>query len=70
MKHQREIRLCFLRVTAEKCRHVQVIRRNFAGDLANVFLDLMDNVYVLRLLRRRFRHFGDFTAGFPGLRQE
>src|SRR5438270_6817479 len=38
-----------------------VVRGNLASDFANVFLDLMHDICVLRL-RRRFRDLGNFAA--------
>ena len=68
-KQQREIGLGFLRVTAKECRDIEVVRGNFAGDFANIFLDLMDDVNLVRL-RRQFWLLWDFAASLPGLRQE
>ena len=49
MKHPREIHLGFLGVAAEECRYIEIVRGNFAGDFANIFLYLMDDVDLLRL---------------------
>jgi len=68
-KHQREIGLGFLRVTAKECRNIQVVRGNFACDFANIFLDLVNDVNLVRL-RLGFRRLGEFSAGLPGLRQK
>ena len=56
--------LCFLRVAAQECGNVEVVRGNFASDFADIFLDLMHNVCRLMV---RLRRFGNFAAGFPGL---
>ena len=68
-KHQREIGLGFLCVTTEKCWDIQVVRGNFAGDFANILLDLVNDVNLVWLWRQ-FWLFGDFSPGLPGLRQE
>ncbi len=68
-KHQREIVLGFLRVTTKECWDIQVVRGNFAGDFANIFLNLVNDVNLVRM-RRQFWLLGNFSPGLPGLRQE
>ena len=36
-------------VTAEECRHIEIVHGDFACDFANIFLYLMDDVDLLRL---------------------
>ena len=60
-------RLCFLGLAAEECRDVQVVRGDFVADVADVLLDLVDDVGQRLLLRDRSF---DFAAGFPSLGQE
>src|SRR6266446_1706817 len=62
----RNLALGFLGLAAEECRHVQVVGRNILADLADVLLDLVDDVRQL-VLHRHVRH---FAAGLPGLGQE
>ena len=37
-------------MAAQECRHVEVVRRNLAGDFADIFLNLVHNVDLLRRL--------------------
>ena len=66
-RHWRETLLCFLRVAAQEGRHVEVVRRDLARDLADIFLDLVNDV---RLARLRLWWLGNISASFPGLGQE
>src|SRR6266568_859546 len=59
-----ELRL--LRLAAKECRHVQIVRRNFLADFADILLDLVD--HIRRLLRHR--RLGDFPPGLPSLWKE
>ena len=60
-------RLGFLGLAAEECRDVQVVRGNFVADVADVLLDLMNDVGQRLLLRDRSFN---FAAGFPGFGEE
>jgi hypothetical protein len=41
---EKSSRLGFLGLAAEECRNVKIVGGNFAADVADVLLNLMDNV--------------------------
>ena len=59
--------LSFLRLAAEECGHVQIVRGDFVTDIADVLLHLMYDVRQRLLLRHGFFH---FAAGFPRFGEE
>src|SRR5580658_1943547 len=62
-----QISLGFLCLAAEEGGDVEVVRGDFAVDVADVLLNLMDNVGQRLLLRDGFLH---FAAGFPRFGEE
>ena len=61
-----ESRSGLLRLAAEECRHIEVVRGDFVADVANILLHLVHDVGQLLLLGL----VRNFAAGLPGFRQE